>query len=340
MCLLLPIAALADTVPTLEQRLETAAEQLDLPLQVDVALVADGEYCSVTTPTGPPDATLRFHAASITKLLTAVVVFSLEEDGLLSIDDPVADYVAVFDSSPVTIGQLLTHTSGLRDRQRVSGRESAEEVGAYIEALASQASRVEPGTRWHYADAGYNLLGIVIESASGLPYVDTVVERVLEPLGMRDSTFFVESLPDTDRVRSFNQRGRAFPHPWDRAFLPSSGLQTTAADLTRFANAVLAIANGDESSILKPETLARMTAVQVATDWPGISQGYGFQLTETPVGRQWRHAGGERGFESLLTIYPDRRLALALLGNREDWPRFEFERAIRDAVLETGEPCY
>ena len=75
--LLLPFTALANTEPTLEQRLEAAAEELDLPLQVDVALVAGSEYCSVTTPTGPPGATLRFHSASITKLLTAVVVFSL-----------------------------------------------------------------------------------------------------------------------------------------------------------------------------------------------------------------------------------------------------------------------
>lgn len=338
--LLLPVLASADTPPALEQRIEAAAVELDLPLQVDVALVADGEYCSVATPTGAPGAVLRFHAASITKLLTAVVVFSLEEDGLLAIDDPVGDYVAAFDGSAVTIGQLLTHTSGLRDRQRASGRQTAEDVGEYIEGLARQASRVEPGTRWQYADAGYNLLGIVVESASGLPYVDAVVERVLEPLGMRDSTFFIDSLPDTDRVRAFNQRGRAFKHPWDRAFLPSSGLQTTAADLSRFAGAVLEIANGDEGGVLKPATLARMTAVQVATDWPGVSQGYGWQLGETPIGRQWRHAGGEEGFESLLTIYPGRSMGIALLGNREDWPRFEFERAIRDAVVETGERCY
>ncbi len=340
LALLLPLAAIAETPSGLEDRLLAAADRLELPLQVDAALVVGGDYCSVTSPTGPPGATLRFHAASITKLMTAVVVLSLEEDGLLSVDDPVADYVEAFDGSPVTIAHLLTHTSGLRDRLGARGRQTAAEVGEYIESLAKQSPSVEPGSRWRYADAGYNLLGIVIESASGLPYVDAVVERVLEPLGMQSSTFFVASMPEDDRVRAFSARGRAFKHPWDRAFLPSSGLQTTAADLTRFGNAILDIAAGSEDGVLKPATLARMTRVQIATEWPGVAQGLGWQLAETPAGRQWRHAGGEAGFESLLTVYPERDLSIALLGNREDWPRFAFEAAIRDAVIETGERCY
>ena len=83
-----------------------------------------------------------------------------------------------------------------------------------------------------------------------------------------------------------------------------------------------------------------MTATRVMTDWDGIGQGYGWQIAETAAGTQWRHAGGEAGFESLLTLYPAHALGIALLGNREDWPRFDFERAVRDAVLETGAACY
>jgi CubicO group peptidase (beta-lactamase class C family) len=334
-----PASARATEPAGLEQALSAAAEALELPPQLDAALVVDGDYCGLIAPTSAPNAVPRFHAASITKLLTAIVVFSLEEDGALSIGDPVGDYVAAFDGSPITIGHLLTHTSGLRDRQRAAGRESAAEVGDYIEALAAQTVRVEPGSRWSYADAGYNLLGIVIESATGLPYVDVVVERVLEPLGMRDSTFFPDQLPDGDRVTAYDRRGRALRHPWDRAFLPSSGLQTTAADLVRFAGAVLAIAAGDDDGIVTRATLARMTTRQIATGWQGIAQGYGFQIAETPAGPQWRHAGGEAGFESLLTLYPRHDLGIALLGNRADWPRFEFERAVSEAVLASGGGC-
>jgi len=324
----------------LADRLAEAADALELPPQLDAALVADGAFCALIAPVGPENAVLRYHAASITKLLTAIVVFSLEEEGALSIDDPVGDYVAAFDDSPIVIGQLLTHTSGLRDRRRPDGRETAAEVGDYIELLAQQPLARPPGARWHYADAGYNLLGIVIESATGMPYVDVVVERVLEPLEMRHSTFFPAAIPDDDRVSAYNRRGRAYAHPWDRAFLPSSGLQTTAADLARFAAAVLEIASGSEDGIIEPATLARMTAVQVKTEWDGISQGYGWQIAETAAGVQWRHAGGEAGFESLLTLYPEHGIGIALLGNREDWPRFEFERAVRDAALAAGAACY
>ena len=319
--------------------LEAAVGGLELPPQVDAAMVFEGGYCALISPARAPGSTPRFHAASITKLLTAVVVFALEEDGALALDDPVGEYVAAFEASPITIGQLLTHTSGLRDWQRADGRRTADEVGAYIEALAAQRLAATPGARWQYSDAGYNVLGIVIESATGLPYVDAVVERVLEPLGMRDSTFFPDALPAADQVRAYNRRGRAYPHPRDRAFLPSAGLQTTAADLTRFAAAILDIAGGAEGGILEPATLARMTNAQVATDWDGVQQAYGWQIAETPAGRQWRHAGGEAGFESLLTLYPSRGLAVALLGNRDDWPRFELERAVVDAVVANEGGC-
>ena len=322
------------------QRLAAAADALELPPQLDAALVANGEYCALIAPTGPDGAVLRFHAASITKLMTAVVIFSLEEDGALSIDDPVGDYVAAFDGSPIIIRQLLTHTSGLRDRRRPDGRKTATEVGEYIETLAAQRPTEPPGTRWHYADAGYNLLGIVVESATGMPYVDVVVERLLEPLEMRYSTFFPTAIPEDDRVSAYDRRGRAYPHPWDRAFLPSSGLQTTAADLARFAAAMLDIAQGGRGGIVEPETLARMTAPRVATEWDGIMQGFGWQIADTSAGIQWRHAGSEAGFESLVTLYPEHGLGIALLGNRKDWPRFDFERAVRDAALEAGSSCY
>ena len=337
LCLALPDSARASD--DLAAALRDAVARLDLPPQVDVAVFGDGEYCALISPTSAPGAVPRFHAASITKLLTAVVVFSLVEDGALALDDPVGEYVAAFEDSPITIGQLLTHTSGLRDRERARGRESAADVGAYIEALAAQRLPSTQGSEWRYADAGYNLLGIVIESATGLPYVEVVVERVLEPLGMQDSTFFPNALSDADRVRAYNQRGRAFPHPWDRAFLPSSGLQTTAADLLRFAAAILDVASGVQGGLIEPESLATMTSVQTRTEWSGVLQGYGFQIVDTPAGRQWRHAGGEKGFESLLTIYPESDLGVALLGNREDWPRFALEGEIADAAVAGGVSC-
>ncbi len=62
-------------------------------------------------------------------------------------------------------------------------------------------------------------------------------------------------------------------------------------------------------------------------------------MTNTPQGPQWRHAGGEAGFESLLTIYPEAGFGIALLGNKEDWPRFELEREIRSTLLKTQNIC-
>jgi len=333
------LAAADDATPSNDDGLATALLGLDLPPQLDAALVLGDDVCGLVR--GAPVDYRRFHAASITKLFTATAVFSMQQDGKLAIDDPVGNYVAEFADSPITIEQLLTHTSGLRDTERAGTRSSREDVNRYIATLAKQRTDGLAGVQWRYADAGYNLLGRAIEEIAGRPYADVIDDRVLRPLGMRNSTYSLYRVPDEDRVVAYDKRGRAERHPWDRAFLPSSGLQTTAPDLALFAKAMLDIAGGATGGILEPGTLRQMLAVQHPTRWNGVEQAFGWQIAATPDGRQWRHAGGEAGFESLLTLYPEHDIAIALLGNQEDWPRFELERRLRRWALDgDGGGCY
>ena len=83
-----------------------------------------------------------------------------------------------------------------------------------------------------------------------------------------------------------------------------------------------------------------MTTAKLPTAWTGVSQGYGWQLVNTSAhGPQWRHAGGEAGFEGLLTLYPMSHTTIAVLGNKKDWPRFELESEIRKRILLTPHLC-
>ena len=146
-------------------------------------------------------------------------------------------------------------------------------------------------------------------------------------------------IPVEDRVQAYDRLGNPREHPWDLAFLPSSGLQTTATDLAIFAQAVLQTSGSESKPIVSLDSLHEMTAVRIATEWHGVSQGYGWQLANTRQGRQWRHAGAEAGFESLLTVYPEAGFAIAVLGNKQDWPRFEFEREIVSRLVEMPNIC-
>jgi CubicO group peptidase (beta-lactamase class C family) len=275
----------------------------------------------------------RLHGASISKLFTAVVIMQLRDEGRLALQDPLSKYVPEFAGSPILLEHLLTHTSGLRDRQRAAGRSTAVQVDAYIHQLSRQRLANAPGAKWVYADAGFNLLGRVIETVTGQAFAQVMRHRVLEPLGMTGSDFELSRIPAADRMSATDKRGHRLAHPWDLAFLPSSGLQTDARDLAKFGGRILAVESAAlDGGMLRAQTLREMTAARVATQWSGISQGYGWQLQAAGSGAVWRHAGGEAGFESLLTLYPVEGFGVVVMGNREDWPRFEIAAAVAAQV--------
>ncbi len=278
----------------------------------------------------------RFHSASLSKLFTAVVVMQLRDEGYLSLNDRVGKFIPEFGKHQIRLKHLLTHTSGLRDRQRAHGRETRDKVDAYINALARQRKAKMPGTKWRYADAGFNLLGRVIEKVTGEPYSDVLESRLLLPLNMKNSSFDIARIPMEQRLDGYNKRGRQLRHPWDMAFLPSSGLQTNAQDLAKFVRAVLRVNAGVGSAdFLGFETLKEMTVVRIETTWTGIEQGYGWQINNSGSELVWRHAGGEAGLESLLAIYPAADVGIVALGNQKDWPRFQLVKQIRETIAGT-----
>ena len=335
----------SDSVNTFSEQLEHIATTSDTPL-IAVAVATANElnysarYIAGTGISLTPQegANLsRFHSASISKLFTAVVVMQLRDEGSLALDDPVNKYLPAFNGRSIQIRHLLTHTSGLRDRKRANGRRTPEEVENYITSLARQRLKSTPGTKWHYADANFNLLGRVIEQITGAAFAEVMKRRLLQPLTMASSSFDIDDISKSNRAQSFGKRGKPLKHPWDRAFLPSSGLQTNALDLIRFAQAVLKVNGGQHSErFLKLTTLKEMTAAQTKTTWPGIEQGYAWQLVERATGPEWRHAGGESGFESLLSIYPESGVAIVALGNKKDWPRFQLAKLLREAAIDSA----
>lgn len=307
-------------------------------LRVEAAVRSEEGMCSTASnPENKTTGTPRYHGASISKLFTAIVVMQLRDEGKLNLNDTLNDYLPEFKNSDVQIRHLLTHTSGIRDRQRADDRSTSTEVDEYFRKLGNQRAG-NYGEGWRYADANFNILGRVIEIVSGKKYPEVMQERLLGPLDMSDSSFEIDLIPENDRVVAYGKKGffggkeKAEDHPWDLAFLASAGLQTTAVDLTKFGMAVLDVLAGSTNDLLAKETLLEMTEERLKTDYEGVGQGLAWQIVQTNSGLQWRHAGGEDGFESLITIYPDTGITIAVLGNQADWPRFELERDLRNAA--------
>src|SRR5262245_8473561 len=148
--------------------------------------MADLEKDTTNTPT------TVFDAASVAKQFTATAVLLLERDGKLSLDDPVHKYLPELPDYgvPITIRQMLYHTSGLREWQvlaTIAGIEHGTLESGYGQGLDIQRRQrslnFAPGTRWSYSNSNYHLAGIIVSRVSGMSFADFTTSRIFQPLG-------------------------------------------------------------------------------------------------------------------------------------------------------------
>lgn len=133
-----------------------------------------------------PDGDVQYRIGSITKTFTAVLVMRLRDEGLLSLTDPLEKHLPGTGAGQVTIGQLLSHTGGLAAEtpgewwERTPGGQRPD----LADVLGEKPFKHTPGTRHHYSNPGYTLLGSLIEAVRGKPWEDVLLAEVLEPLGL------------------------------------------------------------------------------------------------------------------------------------------------------------
>ena len=263
-----------------------------------------------------PDDIFRIY--SMTKPITSVAVMALVEDGVLALDDPLADFIPEFGDvevlradgertapeRPLTIAHLLTHTAGLtygffgdspvdrlyREAGFFEGASGLADFGRQAAALPLLFS---PGDAWNYG-ISTDILGRVVEVASGQPFDAFLQARILDPLGM-DDTAFVVPAEKRDRFTGHYARQDGalalVDSPLDGEYTrpPSwlsggGGLTSTASDYIRFAQMLLGGGSLDGARILAPETVQamrtnRLPKAQTPIELGGyLSPGYGFGL--------------------------------------------------------------
>ncbi len=265
-----------------------------------------------------------FHLASCGKQFTALGILMLAEDGRLTLDDPVGRHLPALAAfgPQVTIRQLLQHTSGIRDLYDEAGTSellrrcrpptNADIVRTFAELGCPMSGRCLAGDMFSYSNSGYELLGSVIESASGQSYHDFFQTRVFDRLAMQD-TFSTPDPRVNDPRRAVGYTrgalGRMVPCSGTEldGLVGSGSFYTTVDDLCRYALASIALISA--ASMRTALTSGR------TNDGRDTGCGLGWYVGSEESGTFADHEGEWDGFYSYICRYLDRPLSLFLLSN-------------------------
>jgi CubicO group peptidase (beta-lactamase class C family) len=266
-------------------------------------VVQDGRLVEVGIAGTHGDLDAQYRIGSITKTMTAVLVFQAQQDGLLTLGDRLADHVPESGYGTATLRELLAHTAGLQAEPVGPWWERSPGVGVQTLLTANDGGgRVfAAGEAFHYSNLGFAFLGEVVARLRGRDWAPMVEERLWRPLGM-SRTSYLPSAPYAQGYSVDHFAGTLTPEPHvdTRAMAPAGQVWSTLADLALWLD-FLATGHPD---ILGPDILAAM-AIPGA---PGIDYGLGLRLLDGMVG----HTGSMPGF--LATAFVDRSTRRGVVG--------------------------
>jgi CubicO group peptidase (beta-lactamase class C family) len=256
-----------------------------------------------TSPGGLPPAG-RFEIGSVTKTMTAAVLACLTEDGVLSLDDQIGRWLNAGANGEITVRQLATHTSGLPSRPPNLPVSGANPWAGYTFDRAEEGLRraeLTAGRPWRYSNLGYQLLGLVLERATGREYPALMAGYLLAPLAMTQSG--VGGRGDGVLLPGHTNTGEAvqWDHPWG-----AGGVEATIADLARYATACL----------FPPRT--PLGAAIALAQRPVIAAGDGTRQALAWIihdGDIAEHSGATGGFSACVTVDHGRGRAVAVLAS-------------------------
>ncbi len=282
----------------------------------------------------PNSAATRYPIASIAKPFTAVLVLQLQKRGALSIADPVCKHLQPCPDAwkDITLRRLLMHRSGIPDYTsgpdflaKMRTPRSADEIIASFRDLPLESP---PGEKYRYSNAGYFVLGAVIEKVSGKRYEELLEESIFKPLGMTASGYGANAR-DLPQLASGYQPHGAVNQVADYVdttwLYTAGGIHSTVEDLAKFERALAT------DALLPRDVLENMWAAEHG------EYGYGWQLLppspRTMNRRLVFHAGGIPGYSTDLLRYPDDDVTVIILANLHPVALEEVSRTLSAIVL-------
>ena len=271
-----------------------------------------------------------YRIASVSKVITAVAIMQLVEQGKIKLDEDIRKYIPYYPAKrwKFTVRQLLSHTAGIRNYKSTGEFESKEffeSTKETINYLAKDSLEFEPGTKYLYTTLSYNLLAAIIENVSGIPFPQYLKNNIFLPAEM-NSTY-----PDIQRnIIPFRVKGydrNKYRQIQNAALadlsikIPGGGLLSSVEDLLKFSDNLL------KGKLITQNSFGLMITPTKLKDGKTVNYGLGFAIGTDNSGRNFiSHSGIGTGFSSLLIIYPQERISSVQLIN------------IRDRNL--GDPAY
>ncbi len=267
----------------------------------------------------PMQPEMQLRLGSVTKQFTAVAILMLAEQGKLSLQDELTQWLPDYPvhGKRITIEQLLQHTAGIRNYTGMMSywltAGSDRSVQQMIELFKDDALDFEPGERWAYSNSGYLLLGAIIEKVSGTGYADFLAKHIFEPLGMHDTAYEGHERNAKRRITGYREGFLSAYRPAERISMTqpfaAGALVSTVDDLARWDQAITA------GRLLKEDSWKRAFTPCALPTGARCSYGYGWRIGDLRGHRMLAHGGDIPGFNSEAVRLPDDKVFVAVLGN-------------------------
>jgi CubicO group peptidase (beta-lactamase class C family) len=272
-----------------------------------------------------------FSIQSMSKSFTATAAMFAVQDGLVDLDEPITTYLpdfhvnSIFEDHPeekITLRMLLSHTAGFAHEAPYGSNfdHPAYSFEKHIASISDTWLKFPVGTRYSYSNLGIDLAGYILQVRSGVPFIQYVQEKVLDPLGMKNSTLDVSRIRSTSTRAIGHEMGELLRPAVDFLLIPSGGVWTTAMDMARYLQFHINSGELDGNRLLQEnlaETMYTPPNLPAQNAYRESSSALGIDISTRNGVRHFQHGGGGWGFNSSMVWYPELKLGAVVLCNAD-----------------------
>ncbi len=267
-----------------------------------------------------------FHMASVSKPFSATAIMQFVEQGKVGLDDPVVKYLSYFRLNDerykeITIRQMLSHISGMPDVRDYEWDKPVYDDGAaerYVRSLTDKELIAAPGEMFAYSNMAFEVLGDLIAKVSGMSFEDYVKTNILDPLGMKESTFLKKNvspeLATSPHVMGLKIKVSEI-YPYHRAHAPSSTLHSNVLEMGNWAMANMNKGVLRGKRILKPESYDVLWQPAKLNNGEATRVGLSWFLRTYREIKTVFHGGGDVGYRTYFIMMPEKSIAAVVLSN-------------------------
>lgn len=281
----------------------------------------------------------KFALGSLNKMMTAIAIAQLHEAGKLNLDDLIIKHLPNYPNEEVaksvTIHQLLTHKSGLGDvfnEKWESKKDSIKTIKDWFDIFVNEPLLFKPGKKYEYSNAGYVVLGAIIEKISGVDYYTYIREYITMPLGMNNTDFYSKNEIVNNMAEGYIWNKSEKKHQNninDRPFkgFPAGGGYSTIGDLLKFANAI-------RDFKLINKSITKLFTTRKGRIIPIYPLGYAYGFMDSNIGgiRTVGHTGGAKGMCASFDIYWESGYTVIVLSNYDPPTAMEIANYIKERI--------